>query len=388
MSFLCYFIISRIIKMNTKIKTLMKAKILSRSTLRHASFLLPIIAILISLSSTIINPAPVLAANAPSRDSFHHISMTLKGAPDPSKYSVKGVQTGRVNNKAVNNTIAFRYDSKKKVFVSDGIKYADASSNCVDPGSEYIKQLNQIRVIATVDGKQAGMVNVNLCGRASPGFFYIFSESMKVTPPNKSTKETGSLSGSISYKDSPDSKAKPFKNAGSSGTLSGGPNKVNIPLKFDDNGNFETIDNLVPGKYKIVANYLPPGAANQNFTKDLDIKAGKNTLSGAIAGTKENGGTSGTEEEAAAPETKPVADCDTELTSPLSWILCPLIDLGASLTDFVFKNVVKPLLGDVPISANTDDPAYKAWQGFRFLANIMLVGTMLAIVYAQARGDK
>lgn len=83
-----------------------------------------------------------------------------------------------------------------------------------------------------------------------------------------------------------------------------------------------------------------------------------------------------------------LSDCDTELSSPLSWMMCPLIDLGTSLTDFVFKDIVKPLLSDIPVSPETDDPAYRAWQGFRFLANIMLIGTMLAIVYAQVRGDK
>lgn len=90
----------------------------------------------------------------------------------------------------------------------------------------------------------------------------------------------------------------------------------------------------------------------------------------------------------AATEPGSLSDCDTELSSPLSWIMCPLIDLGASLTDFVFKDIAKPLLSDIPIDSESDNPAYRAWQGFRFLANIMLIGSMLAIVYAQARGDK
>ncbi|HET7672952.1 MAG TPA: hypothetical protein VFK11_00375 [Candidatus Saccharimonadales bacterium] len=83
-----------------------------------------------------------------------------------------------------------------------------------------------------------------------------------------------------------------------------------------------------------------------------------------------------------------ITDCDTELTSPLSWILCPLIDIGSNVSDFVFNDLAKPLLSDIPISTKRDNGTYRAWQGFRFLANIMLIGSMLAIVYAQARGEK
>jgi hypothetical protein len=87
---------------------------------------------------------------------------------------------------------------------------------------------------------------------------------------------------------------------------------------------------------------------------------------------------------------KTATDCDTELSSPLSWILCPIIDMGAAMSDFVFEDLAKPLLSDVPVSADPKDPdnaSYTAWQGFRFLANIMVIGSMLAIVYAQTRGD-
>lgn len=81
-------------------------------------------------------------------------------------------------------------------------------------------------------------------------------------------------------------------------------------------------------------------------------------------------------------------DCDASLNSPLSWILCPVIDLGAALTDFIFQTFVRGLLEEVPISAETDDGGYLAWQQFRMLANIMLVGTLLAIVYGQVKGDR
>lgn len=79
-------------------------------------------------------------------------------------------------------------------------------------------------------------------------------------------------------------------------------------------------------------------------------------------------------------------DCSTSLNSVLSWIACPIIDMGASFTDFVFKDFVRPMLENVPISADPDDAGYKAWQGFRLLGNLLLVGTLLAIVFGQMRG--
>lgn len=80
--------------------------------------------------------------------------------------------------------------------------------------------------------------------------------------------------------------------------------------------------------------------------------------------------------------------CDTKLTNPLSWILCPVIEVGSDFTDFVFKNIVSELLKEVPISPDPEDPGYKAWNQFRILGNIVLVGTMLAVVYAQVKGDR
>jgi hypothetical protein len=80
--------------------------------------------------------------------------------------------------------------------------------------------------------------------------------------------------------------------------------------------------------------------------------------------------------------------CDAKGGSPLSWIICPVIDLGSKFTDFVFNDIVRPFLEDVPISSAPDDPSYVAWKQFRLIGNIVLIGALLAVVYAQARGDK
>lgn len=109
--------------------------------------------------------------------------------------------------------------------------------------------------------------------------------------------------------------------------------------------------------------------------------AEKESVKGVLAAAEAGGNGDGDRD-------KTQADCDVKLSSPLSWILCPVIDLGAGLTDFVFKEIVGPLLKDVPISTESNDPGFKAWQQFRLLGNILLVGSLLAIVYSQAKGSK
>ena len=82
-----------------------------------------------------------------------------------------------------------------------------------------------------------------------------------------------------------------------------------------------------------------------------------------------------------------VNTCDAKLTSPITWIICPVIELGVGATDKIFSDFIQPLMEDVPVSTNSDDGAYKAWQQFRLIGNIVLVGAMIAVVYAQIKGS-
>ena len=78
--------------------------------------------------------------------------------------------------------------------------------------------------------------------------------------------------------------------------------------------------------------------------------------------------------------------CDAKFSAPMTWIICPAIDMGIAMTDKVFSDFIKPLMEDVPVSSNPADGSYKAWQQFRLIGNIVLVGAMLAVVYAQVKG--
>jgi hypothetical protein len=85
--------------------------------------------------------------------------------------------------------------------------------------------------------------------------------------------------------------------------------------------------------------------------------------------------------------TEPADNCEASDSGPLGWILCPVIGIASTFTNFVFESFVIPFLEDVPVSTNENDGSYLAWKQFRLIGNIVLVGAMLAVVYAQVKGN-
>lgn len=79
------------------------------------------------------------------------------------------------------------------------------------------------------------------------------------------------------------------------------------------------------------------------------------------------------------------ASCDGQGLS-LGWIICGMTEVVQNFVQDIFSNFIQPMMENTPLSLNPKDPFYKSWQGFRLLGNIMLIGSMLAIVYSQARG--
>lgn len=162
-------------------------------------------------------------------------------------------------------------------------------------------------------------------------------------------------------------------------------NGDNRPQQLDDGdkGNIDNNDKFgIPDKYKACR---PSGAAVsqlnniKNYAKLSNAERARfPQITAALAGSGAGaaGGGSGGD------------DCDVKATSPLSWIICPVIDLGQNMTDFVFKKFIEPFMENVPVSTDPRDSTYKAWQQFRIIANVLLIGTMLAVVYAQLKGDR
>ncbi len=115
------------------------------------------------------------------------------------------------------------------------------------------------------------------------------------------------------------------------------------------------------------------------FQKDHDIKN---------PATPSNGNTQGADPGAGEDTTpKETADCESATGSGLSWILCLLIEGASEANDTIFS-IIQPLLKNVPVGNSPEDSGYIAWQSFRVLGNVFLVGCLLAIVFAQVRTPK
>lgn len=68
------------------------------------------------------------------------------------------------------------------------------------------------------------------------------------------------------------------------------------------------------------------------------------------------------------------------------WALCPIVEVVSNFGDTVFKSYIRPMMEQNNLSLDPNDPFYKSWQGFRFLGNVLLIGSLLAVVYSQTRG--
>lgn len=72
--------------------------------------------------------------------------------------------------------------------------------------------------------------------------------------------------------------------------------------------------------------------------------------------------------------------------NPLTWVLCPIYDGLASVSDAILNHIVKGFLHTNPISTDPDDPIYKIWSSFRVWGDILLVIGLLLLVFGQAIG--
>lgn len=80
------------------------------------------------------------------------------------------------------------------------------------------------------------------------------------------------------------------------------------------------------------------------------------------------------------------ATCDAGEGFGLNWILCPVYNGIANFADWLFENLVQPLLRTAPISTDPTDPSYQIWSNFRVYGNIFLILALLVVVFGQSIG--
>jgi hypothetical protein len=154
-------------------------------------------------------------------------------------------------------------------------------------------------------------------------------------------------------------------------TLNGGANDV-VEVGYslsEDGGNDQKMacTTIVSQMNKFAINYsnvVKENAADENPNNDSTASDGA-------------WGTSGTS------DSNPT--CETS-GNPATWILCPIFNGVAGLSDWMFRNLVEPLLRTPPISTDPANGSFQVWNNFRLYGNILLVIFMLVIVFGQAIG--
>lgn len=109
------------------------------------------------------------------------------------------------------------------------------------------------------------------------------------------------------------------------------------------------------------------------------------TITGSTTGSTpaSNSGTSGTSNgQPANSASTDASTCNSDQTSGLGWILCPVVNLLAKSTDYVYK-IVANFLVVRTMTADTNSSLYKMWDYVRSIANICFIIVFLLIVYAQ-----
>lgn len=83
--------------------------------------------------------------------------------------------------------------------------------------------------------------------------------------------------------------------------------------------------------------------------------------------------------------------CDSGSFS-FNWALCPIFDGTSAVTQWIFTNLIQPLLMTNPICLDAsahpacDNTIYRIWSGFRIYGDIFLVIVLLVIVFGESIG--
>ena len=83
--------------------------------------------------------------------------------------------------------------------------------------------------------------------------------------------------------------------------------------------------------------------------------------------------------------------CETSLTSPLTWLMCPFFNTISDFSNWFLKNVVQPMLVVQPInltpgSSGNGGDLFTAWSDFRDYGDAVLLIALLVAIIVEAAG--
>lgn len=211
------------------------------------------------------------------------------------------------------------------------------------------------------------------------GFNQGFDEFIKDNPPKISAKEAAS-------------RAKAYCDTRSYTGVDLAACQVGYKATIQGKSNWKTVCNGFNGNSDVVACAVGQTQGIKEYQKDHGGKEPSGTTKPIE--TAPEGGTVGTAggsgADTATANNDRDLDCDMKATNPLSWIVCPVVDMLVSaitVTDRIITNQMT--IETDKIFCDSDDVCeayYKAWQSFRNIALGLLALIGLTILISQALG--
>lgn len=70
----------------------------------------------------------------------------------------------------------------------------------------------------------------------------------------------------------------------------------------------------------------------------------------------------------------------------LSWILCPVYNGVAEVTEWFYNQILGPFLYSPPVDTDPTSNSFKAWASFRLYGNVFIIIALLVVVFGQSIG--
>lgn len=150
-------------------------------------------------------------------------------------------------------------------------------------------------------------------------------------------------------------------------TLKGIPMNQGVAYRSGTVSTYIDFQNMDPGTYKICVLVL-----------------NRCTTVTKVAGTSGKGEVDITMDDQAQLAYKPRSpDCYIS-NDPLSWVICPVFNGIARASNWIFTNLLTPLLVTEPVGLSSGDASFQVWSNFRIYGDIILVLAVIILILGQS----
>lgn len=118
---------------------------------------------------------------------------------------------------------------------------------------------------------------------------------------------------------------------------------------------------------------------NNKCSGKVTATPGSHTITITGSTSHPGNGSGDSNNQSASPE------CTTS-NDPLSWIICPIFQGAADMSEWILNTIITPFLLTSPIDTSASNPLYQVWSNFRIYGDIFLVIALLVLVFGQSIG--